>query len=245
MLKQNMSKCNCSVDSKCGENCIDRICFVECDPKNCACNAGCANKVIQKKISIPVEVFITSGKGWGLKTMTNVKLGAFIIEYVGDVVTENEYKHRVETQYSMDIHHYALYLENGYVIDSRNMGNESWFINHSCNPNCIVQKWSVKSLLCIAIFARRYIPSGEELTIDYNFQSYNVREELNCKCKENNCRSIIGKKVALADEKLKTLRKVLQPKSSTISIESDRTEFSSDTSSEDEVRGFSPLEVRI
>ena len=41
-------------------------------------------------------------------------------------------------------------------------GNVARFINHSCDPNCYVQKWHVCGEMRIGIFARRDIPAGEE-----------------------------------------------------------------------------------
>lgn len=194
-LKKSSSKCDCSADSSCGADCINRMLFIQCISGNCVCDVNCTNNKFQALIPISIEVFITPDKGWGVKTKSNIDSGSFIIQYVGDVISEREYKHRLETQYSNDLHHYAIYLEAGFLIDARNMGNESRFFNHSCQPNCIVQKWVVKNLPCVAIFAVRNISAGEELTIDYNFHSYNDFEEKACKCYSNNCTGSIGKKV--------------------------------------------------
>lgn len=51
-------------------------------------------------------------------------------------------------QYFSHSGHYCLNLDSGMVIDSYRMGNEARFINHSCDPNCEMQKWwvSVESL---------------------------------------------------------------------------------------------------
>lgn len=51
-------------------------------------------------------------------------------------------------------------------------GNISRFINHSCNPSCVLQKWVVNSRLRMGIFATRDIAEGEELTFDYKFERY-------------------------------------------------------------------------
>lgn len=36
-----------------------------------------------------------------------------------------------------------LELDKDTVIDARYRSNESRFINHSCDPNCMTQKWCV------------------------------------------------------------------------------------------------------
>lgn len=50
------------------------------------------------------------------------------------------------------------------------------FVNHSCEPNCEIQKWSVDGLFRMALFAQRDIKAGEELTYDYNFALFNPEE---------------------------------------------------------------------
>lgn len=50
------------------------------------------------------------------------------------------------------------------------------FVNHSCEPNCEMQKWSVNGLFRMALFALRDIQPHEELTYDYNFSLFNPAE---------------------------------------------------------------------
>lgn len=47
-------------------------------------------------------------------------------------------------QYFSHSGNYCLNLDSGMVIDSYRMGNEARFINHSCEPNCEMQKWWVQ-----------------------------------------------------------------------------------------------------
>ena len=76
-------------------------------------------------------------------------VGEFITEYVGEVVSEQEFRRRMTEQYSNERHHYCVHLDGGIVIDGYRMGNISRLINHSCQPNCEMQKWFV--LMCYAI----------------------------------------------------------------------------------------------
>lgn len=67
-------------------------------------------------------------------------------------------------------------------------------MNHSCDPNCEMQKWSVNGLFRMALFALRNIPAHQELTYDYNFSLFNPAEGQTCFCGAKNCRGVIGGK---------------------------------------------------
>ncbi|CAG8518642.1 6795_t:CDS:2, partial [Racocetra fulgida] len=85
-------------------------------------------------------------------------------------------------------HFYFMSLQAGEVIDATDKGCVARFMNHSCSPNCFVQKWMVGEKYRIGIFALRNIQEGEELTFDYNAERYGYT----CHCGESNCRGIIG-----------------------------------------------------
>jgi SET domain-containing protein len=55
------------------------------------------------------------------------------------------------------------------VFGFRLRGNSSRFINHSCDPNCELQKWNVRGFTHIGIVAIQDIPSGTSLSYDYQF----------------------------------------------------------------------------
>lgn len=42
---------------------------------------------------------MTEDKGWGVRTQQAIKSGDFILEYVGEVVSEREFKSRMATRY--------------------------------------------------------------------------------------------------------------------------------------------------
>ena len=46
-------------------------------------------------------------------------------------------------------------------------------MNHSCAPNCEMQKWEMNGLHRMALFSKEDIPAGTELTYDYNFSLFN------------------------------------------------------------------------
>ncbi|VEN41544.1 unnamed protein product [Callosobruchus maculatus] len=137
---------------------------------------------------------MTEDKGWGVRTNQSIKCGEFILEYVGEVVSDDEFKRRMASIYIHDTHHYCLHLDGGLVIDGHRMGGDGRFVNHSCQPNCEMQKWSVNGQFRMALFAQRDIQAGEELTYDYNFSLFNPAEGQECKCGSDMCRGVIGGK---------------------------------------------------
>ena len=99
--------------------------------------------------------------------------GEFIVEYMGEVIREEEFERRMIDDYSKMQHQYGLYLQSGLIIDGYRMGNIARFVNHSCEPNCEMQKWNVNGLYRMCLFSKYHIPAGTEITFDYNFKSYN------------------------------------------------------------------------
>jgi hypothetical protein len=95
-----------------------------------------------------------------------------------------------------DSHFYMMEVESNQIIDARTKGNAARFINHSCDPNAELQRWTVAGLTRIGIFSTKDIAAGEEITYDYQFFT---SEETACRCGAANCRGYLGANVA--DEK--------------------------------------------
>ena len=49
----------------------------------------------QKRQSPGLEVARADGRGWGLRSTEPIKKGDFIVEYVGELITMDEYRHRM------------------------------------------------------------------------------------------------------------------------------------------------------
>lgn len=89
-----------------------------------------------------IQVFMTSGgKGWGLRTLENLPKGAFICEYVGEIVTNMELYER-NKRCAGEKHTYPVLLdadwgsegvlkdEEALCLDATSYGNIARFINH-------------------------------------------------------------------------------------------------------------------
>ena len=63
--------------------------------EKCKCGPKCTNRVVQKGRKYKLCIYRTSnGCGWGVKTLENIKEGAFVVEYVGEVITSEEAEQR-------------------------------------------------------------------------------------------------------------------------------------------------------
>lgn len=73
--------------------------------------------------------------------MEDIPAGQFIIEYLGEVIGGNEFKNRSEANRGKNF--YFCALGQNMFIDAKIHGNESRFINNSCDPNAVSEKWIV------------------------------------------------------------------------------------------------------
>uniref|UniRef100_A0A915KGG2 Histone-lysine N-methyltransferase n=1 Tax=Romanomermis culicivorax TaxID=13658 RepID=A0A915KGG2_ROMCU len=180
--------------STCGENCLNRVMFTECTPGVCPCGENCSNRRFQKRQWAPaLDKFWTgTGKGFGVRTNEVIKNGSFICEYLGEVVNWETFAERTRTWYRDCDRHYALNLDSGWVIDGYRSGSVARFINHSCQPNCEVQKWVVNGQYRMGIFAVVDIQAGQELTYNYNFQSFSRTGPEKCLCRSEKCSGAVG-----------------------------------------------------
>lgn len=148
----------------------------ECN-KLCKCGDECTNRVIQKGLNARVCIFRTdNGRGWGLKAREFIKKGRFVVEYVGEIITNDEAEERGK-KYDAIHQTYLFDLDFNdrdapvFTIDAYKYGNVSHFINHSCDPNLHVYSVWVDTLdprlPRIGLFAKRDIYAAEELTFDY------------------------------------------------------------------------------
>lgn len=54
-------------------------------------------------------------------------------------------------------------LDEERVVDATLCGGLARYVNHSCNPNCVVETVEVERDLRLIIFAKRRISRGEEV----------------------------------------------------------------------------------
>ncbi|EXX61939.1 Set2p [Rhizophagus irregularis DAOM 197198w] len=171
----------------CGEfaGCVNRELFMECRDGDCATGKFCQNRRFQRAENAKVDVIHFALKGYGLRAMEPLRPNQFIMEYVGEVIKNSAFFKRMITYNKQGLKHfYFMSLQAGGGCTSR-------FMNHSCNPNCYIQKWMIGDRYRIGIFALRNVRENEELTFDYNADRYGSQAQ-KCHCGESNCRGVIG-----------------------------------------------------
>ncbi|KAF3777880.1 Histone-lysine N-methyltransferase [Nymphaea thermarum] len=130
-------------DTSCKGHLVRRF-IKECWSK-CGCNKQCGNRVVQRGIITNLQVFFTpEGKGWGLRTFDALPRGAFVCEYVGEILTNTELYNRNSQCSGDEKHHYPVPLdadwgsegilkdEEALCLDATHYGNVARFINHRC-----------------------------------------------------------------------------------------------------------------
>lgn len=205
MIKSNLlaEKCNCvsddtsdSTEAPCSsERCVNRAIYIECTDSNCSAKKEeCNNRRFRQRTYAKVKEFYTGNRGWGLKALEDIASGTFVIEYVGELITEEEAKTRLDLSVERnEVNYYLLTLDKNIIIDAGPSGNLARFMNHSCSPNCQTQKWQVGSEYKIGLFALRNISAGEELTFNYNLSIHGTKKTP-CNCGAGNCSGFIGEK---------------------------------------------------
>ena len=197
---------SCSTDA----DCMNRLLMYECDSSICSNENSCKNRRFKKREYARIEKF-ESRTGYGLRALESIKKGQFVIEYVGELVNEQECSKRLsEMTARHDRNFYFLTLKKNVIIDAGPKGNLARFLNHSCNPNCQTQKWIVDNQERVGLFAKCDIAFGNELTFNYNLECRGD-EKTKCLCGSENCSGFIGLrpgKIALAlAEKQKEAKK--------------------------------------
>ncbi|XP_024966862.1 probable inactive histone-lysine N-methyltransferase SUVR2 isoform X1 [Cynara cardunculus var. scolymus] len=189
---------------------VERSFIKECWLK-CGCNKQCGNRVVQRGIKHKLQVFMTAeGKGWGLRTLEDLPKGAFICEYVGEVLTNMELYNRVSQNSNKNEYAHPVLLdadwgaeselkdEEALCLDATHYGNVARFINHRCfDPNLVEIPVEVENpdrhYYHLAFFTTRKVKAFEELTRDYDIDfddDQHPVKAFECRCGSRFCRSI-------------------------------------------------------
>ncbi|XP_032775437.1 histone-lysine N-methyltransferase NSD3 isoform X3 [Rattus rattus] len=208
-------RCNCKPgdENPCGleSECLNRMSQYECHPQVCPAGDRCQNQCFTKRLYPDAEIIKTERRGWGLRTKRSIKKGEFVNEYVGELIDEEECRLRIKRAHENSVtNFYMLTVTKDRIIDAGPKGNYSRFMNHSCNPNCETQKWTVNGDVRVGLFALCDIPAGMELTFNYNLDCLGNGRTV-CHCGADNCSGFLGVRpksacTSAADEKTKNAK---------------------------------------
>ncbi|KAK6977890.1 hypothetical protein R3P38DRAFT_2581066, partial [Favolaschia claudopus] len=188
---------------------------VECNPY-CNCAPTCNNRVAQRPRPVPIELFKTLNRGWGIRSPREVKKGAVLGLHTGLAANSTFLRPRRDAK-SVDEGHrehiFDLDYNDGdapedelFSVDSFECGNWTRFVNHSCSPNVRVQPIVYDTLpeqriAFLAFIALVDITANTEFCIDYSPRAQgntsNATTELDaaggtkCLCESVNCRGQI------------------------------------------------------
>ncbi|KAF0531773.1 SET domain-containing protein [Gigaspora margarita] len=164
----------------------------------CGCDYTCPNRNIQNNNMNDknLQIFKTSNRGWGVRTLKPIKEGSFVTEHVGEIINSRTSmlrsicydKLNMMAYFDLD---YGFDSDKGSKIlclDSNYWCNISRFMNHSCDANLVTIPFFVETkdmrFQRIGFFAQRDISKNTELTLDYRIQN----PEFECLCGSKFCR---------------------------------------------------------
>jgi uncharacterized protein len=131
--------------------------------------------------SMKVQVWIGKSRiaGKGLFAGQDITKDTIITRYVGTKISKAQSAHALAHGNA-----YICYLNDRYDIDGNTLQNPARYINHSCDPNCVLQTTG----RAIWVVALCDIQQGEELTHRYNY-AYDPEHymEFPCCCGAKNC----------------------------------------------------------
>jgi SET domain len=209
--------CNCV--HTCDDHCLNRLLYTECfgnkgasnangkHVTNCRLGPNCGNRRLALKQHVKkCKPQREKGRGWGLVTHEKVDRGALVQEYLGDVIDEKAKEERLKQwngEHPNDPNFYIMCLSQGWYVDARETANMARFINHSCDPNCILLCFNVGGYMRDGIFALRDIQPGEFLSYDYHFDT-KQGDRFVCRCGSANCRGTMKEQQLKKDAAKKT-----------------------------------------
>lgn len=103
------SRCVCTPQGGCDEECFNRFMFYECDNTNCNIGADlCTNRSFEQlrqrtkaggKYNVGVEVIKTLNRGHGVRSNRCFDPNQIIVEYTGEIITQDECDNRMHKRY--------------------------------------------------------------------------------------------------------------------------------------------------
>ena len=165
--------------------CVNYSSCYEC-PSSCSLGMHCGNQRIQNREWKNLLVFKDNQKGLGLKALSLILKGDLIVEYTGLAVSD---KSLIDVD--PDRQHYLMLWYGAVLLNADVFGSVARYINHSCDPNSMIQVWVSNGIKRNCVIALRNINEFEEITYDYNWTTAFAERREKCNCLSKICRGYI------------------------------------------------------
>jgi len=123
------------------------------------------------------QIGSSSIDGLGLFAQRDISGGQVVLEYSGERISKTE-----SIQRCAQGNPFIFYLNEQFDLDGNVESNPARFLNHSCSPNCAVERVEGR----LVVVAQRAIAAGEELTFNYGYDLADYRE-YPCNCGADAC----------------------------------------------------------
>ncbi|KAK5202081.1 hypothetical protein LTR41_012069 [Exophiala xenobiotica] len=145
-----------------GHSCMNRYMFYEGHDWNRNLSPRqCGNRSFEKlrqrvqkggKYNIHLQLIKIDDRGYGVRSNRTFEPNQIIVEYTGEIITQEECAKRIKPVYKNTECYYLMLFDQNMIIDATR-GSIARFVNHSCAPNCTMEKWTVNGKPRMALFA--------------------------------------------------------------------------------------------
>ncbi|KAH0602237.1 uncharacterized protein H6S33_009905, partial [Morchella sextelata] len=181
--KASMAMCVCEEEKGCDEDCLNRLYLGGMRRRNWdKIRRGCRGHSDQELWAWP-------------PSYEKLCARQIVVEYTGEIITQEESERRMIEDYKDNNNYYLMLFHQNMILDATR-GSVARFVNHSCNPNCRMEKWLVDGnleWLCLLEIMESKLEMSSHMTITSSHWFTGVSQQA-CHCGAENCRGALGKR---------------------------------------------------
>uniref|UniRef100_A0A146L384 Histone-lysine N-methyltransferase SETMAR n=1 Tax=Lygus hesperus TaxID=30085 RepID=A0A146L384_LYGHE len=163
----------------------------ECN-ETCRCDERCGNRESQRGPSRDLEIVLSGAKGYGVFARRPIPRGSYVCEYAGEVSSTEIRDGTSDWRYVITLNETSADgSTTNTFIDASKFGNVGRYLNHSCDPNCVLVPVRYDNVAPkVGIFASRNIREGEELCYIYAQHDGDL-SDTPCLCGSDTCKKFL------------------------------------------------------